>query len=99
MTDDLTLPAFLVRERGPIRMPVQRHKRMLPVRPEGSKWEAAERWEICVPDEYFGALAPGYRCIYQPGHKWAELRDAEAYGKVRAAEWERVSNKGRKISS
>lgn len=99
---DLTIPVFLVAPIGSRKTVVSRRrwKRILPQRPEGEKWATAERWEVGVPEEGFGNLASGTRCLwvlYQTGHKWAELRDAEGYAKVRAAEWERLSNKGRKL--
>lgn len=104
MDDGLEVPPFL---RGTAPGPKPRPlkwTRLRAERPEGAKWEAAERWQVCIPDTKeasCGDIPPGYRrvwVIYHDGLKYAELRDAEAYAKIPAAAWARIANKGRKVS-
>lgn len=98
---ELALPDHLRRVRGdtPKPRPV-RWKRVRAQRPEGAKWETAERWHVHVPREWGGTagdskLAPGYRHLWViTGGKWTELRDAEAYIKVPTKDWDRHINRG-----
>ncbi len=78
-----------------------RWTRLRAQRPEGAKWEAAERWQICVPDTKeasCGDIPPGYRLVWViQGTKWCELRDAEAYAKIPAPLWARMARAGRML--
>jgi hypothetical protein len=101
MTDDLEIPQFLrgAKRRGAPR--ARKWSRMTAQRPEGEKWEAAERWEVTVPRQWSkdGSVAPGTRYLWVIEHRtWTELRDAENYSKVPTADWQRVARKGRKVS-
>lgn len=107
MIDPGPIPAFLLAPKGSRKVIVSRRRwaKIRVERPEGAKWEAAERWEVCIPDakeikQSMGDLAPGTRCVwvlYAEGHKWAELRDAEGYAKLPARLWEQMARKGRRI--
>jgi hypothetical protein len=105
MSDDLVIPEFLRNAKRRAAPRLRRWSRMLPRRPEGYRWEAAERWEIDVPPTWSDigktdrGIGPGRRRVWvtlEGG--WAHIRDAETYRKVRVSEWERVANKGIKVA-
>lgn len=106
MDDDLTLPAFLRVEPGTKRMPrARRWSRMLPKRPEGAKWEVAERWQVHVPTSWSDVgidrlgVGSGTRVLWVlEGKTWTELRDNEGYAKVPTVDWQKAANNGRKVS-
>jgi hypothetical protein len=107
---DLAIPSHLQRTKGDAGRPRHlRWKRMRAQRPDGSKWEGAERWEIKVPGggrdpksiSWCGSgLAAGTRLVWAIiGRKWVELRDNEGYAKVPRAEWDEITRyTGRKVS-
>ena len=103
MADDLEIPAFL---RAAARQPkpkARRHRwtRLKAQRPEGAKWEAAERWQVTIPDtreESCGDIPPGARLVWViAGARWVELRDAEAYAKIPAQLWAKMARAGRLV--
>lgn len=84
---------------------IRKWTRLRAARPDGEKWSDAERWEIKVPAAWSDrgkeghGLGSGTRRVWViPGPSWVELRDAEAYLKVRASEWAPVARKGRVVS-
>jgi hypothetical protein len=106
VTDDLAFPAFLVgvrKKSGPPR--ARKWARMLPVRPEGAKWEAAERWQVNVPVRWSDigkesrGVGSGTRLLWViEGRTWTELRDTEGYVKVPTVDWQKAAKNGRKVS-
>jgi hypothetical protein len=69
------------------------------IRPEGEKWEGAERWLCHVDTRLAPALASGSRLLWVvEGRKWVYVRDTEAHQRMPAADWNRMSRTGRKLS-
>lgn len=102
---DLTIPDFLRSARRRSAPRPRRWSRMLPQRPEGEKWEHAERWEITVPVTWSDVgqsnlgIGSGRRRVWVvTGTKWAYIRDAEGHRKVPISEWERAANKGQRVT-
>lgn len=76
-------------------------------RPEGAKWESAERWAVyldhhtCPQTDEASKGTPrvGYRYVWViPGKTWTEVRDAEGYIKISTKDWNRIAAKGRQVS-
>lgn len=99
MTDPNPMPDFLRVAPGTRRMPRSRRPaKLVAVRPEGLKWEYAERWEVTVDEVNCPGVASGTRCLWViPGRTWTEVRDSEAYCRLATKDWERMANKGRQI--
>jgi hypothetical protein len=99
VTDDLEIPAFLrgsrpgpkPRATTPWRMPTQG-------RPEGERWQEAERWLVYIDTRLAPNLASGSRLVWVSlGRKWAYVRDAEGHQKMAASDWHRMSKSGTQI--
>jgi hypothetical protein len=100
--DDLPIPDFLKGSRaGPKPRWTSPWRHGKAQRPEGAKWEEAERWEVYLPHKLVagdGHPAVGTRLVWViAGKTWTELRDAEGYIKIATADWNRLAQKGRKI--
>lgn len=104
--DGLEIPAFLRSAKRASPPRERRWKRLAPRRPDGEKWEKAERWEITLGLEHSRTgssgravgLASGTRMVWViEGTKWAELRDAEDFLKLPIAEWRRLQRHGRAV--
>lgn len=110
VVDTLAYPAHLIALPGSrSKMRAPRWKKIKAVRPEGKKWEDADRWEITVPGGGAektaldwggeGALAPGRRYVWViPGRTWTEVRDGEGYIKVPTGEWNQIARTGRQVT-
>ena len=99
MEPDLTIPEFL-RGRGPNAMANRppRWKRIKPKpRPEGQRWEQAERWEVFVGQELLGLACGRRRLWVVEGRKWARLHDGESQVKVPMALWRQTQRSGKQI--
>jgi hypothetical protein len=102
MVDLLEIPTHLIARPGSRRkIPTVQWKGKKQPRPEGDKWQEAQKWNICVPPEWgntkvtVGRLATGTRMVWALiGRKWVEIRDAEGYVKVALSDWQRVVHKG-----
>lgn len=92
MTDTLALPDFLRAAPGSLRKPRAPRWHRMPERPrpEGARWEAAERWWVHVPNE-MTQLASGYRRLWViTGRKWCRLHDGQDQCKVSMGDWESI---------
>lgn len=109
MTDiDLNPPAFLSAARRATAPRPRRWKRIKVRRPEGKKWEAAQRWEVTFGPEHSytkpngrtGGLAAGTRCVWViVGRKRVEIRDAEDKCVMTLAEWRLLERHGRQVET
>lgn len=98
MIDTLEIPAHLIARPGSRRkVPTVQWKGRKQPRPEGDKWQEAQKWMVTVPPAWCGQgqLAPGTRMVWAIiGRKWVEIRDVEGYVKVALSDWQRVVHKG-----
>lgn len=99
MDHDLLIPEFL-RAAGKVRLPREpRWKKMTArPRPEGQRWETAERWEVFV-----GLALPGLACGLRrlwvvEGRKWARLHDGESQVKIPMELWRQTQRRGKQIN-
>lgn len=102
-TDDLAIPEFLRGSRpGPKPRWTSPWTRLKAQRPEGAKWENAERWEVYVDHHHAagdGRCAVGTRHVWViPGRTWTEVRDSEGYMKLATADWNKMAKAGRQVS-
>jgi hypothetical protein len=92
LNDELMIPDFLKRTKADTKkFRAPRWKKMPKAqKPEGERWEKAERWEVKLHDEV-PKLGSGQ------GRKWARLADGGATVKVSMAAWSQVARHGRKL--
>jgi hypothetical protein len=103
--DDLAIPAFLRRSRDQKPVEVKpRRKRFKARRPEGERYEDAERWEVFIAntDHYLRRLGSGIRRVWvaedETGSRLIWLHDGGAEQSVSMSDWARISAKGRRLA-
>jgi hypothetical protein len=105
MQDDLAIPAFLRRSREDKKPEVKaKRRRFKPRKPEGERYEDAERWEVFIAntDLYLKHLGSGIRRVWvaedETGSSVMWLHDGERQQSVSMSEWKRMSAKARRIA-
>ena len=105
MIDDLHIPAFLFRVGPSKKVRSPRWKKIQPIpKPTSERYEDAERWELFLEngEHYMAKLGCGLRRFWvaedETGAKWVWLHDGETEQRMPMDDWQRLSNKARRIA-
>jgi hypothetical protein len=103
--DDLSIPAFLRRSKDQVKPEVKTRRRKFKARkPEGERYEDAERWEIFIAntEHYLKHLASGIRRVWvaedETGSRLMWVHDGEHEQALSFSDWARISAKGRRLA-
>jgi hypothetical protein len=103
--DELLIPAFL-RATGPVKkVRAPRWKKMAKVeKPTAERYEDAERYEVFIEstETFLRKIACGLRRVWvaedETGARKVWLHDGETEQSLPMSEWQRMSNKARRIA-